>query len=173
MGFQDDEELARPAADKATPSSSSHPHHEQLVEMRRELDLTRAELSRALVKARAMLEVTKDGILVVDRSGQISDFSERAISLWDLPRDLLELDHGAFTEFTHARVPGRHTHGTGCTFAAAITAHLAAGTDLAAAVPLAQRYVAGAIRHAPNLGRGHGPMDHFWELRGHRRPVDL
>ena len=104
MGFQDDEELARPAADKATPSSSSHPHHEQLVEMRRELDLTRAELSRALVKARAMLEVTKDGILVVDRSGRISDFSERAISLWDLPRDLLELDHGAFTEFTSHRV---------------------------------------------------------------------
>ena len=72
--------------------------------MRRELDLTRAELSRALVKARAMLEVTKDGILVVDRSGQRSDFSERAISLWDLPRDLLELDHGAFTEFTSHRV---------------------------------------------------------------------
>jgi hydroxymethylpyrimidine/phosphomethylpyrimidine kinase len=29
-------------------------------------------------------------------------------------------------------------------------------------VPMAQRYVAGAIRNAPRLGRGHGPMDHFW-----------
>ena len=32
------------------------------------------------------------------------------------------------------------------------------------AIPLAQRYVAEAIRHAPGLGRGHGPMDHFWDL---------
>ena len=75
--------------------------------------------------------------------------------------DLL-LYQGVFTEFTHARVRSRHTHGTGCTFAAAVTAHLANGLGLIEAIPLAQRYVAGAIRHAPDLGRGHGPMDHFW-----------
>jgi len=78
--------------------------------------------------------------------------------------DLLYHEH-TFTEFHQARVPGRHTHGTGCTFAAALTAHLAIGRRLEDAIPLAQRYVAGAIRGAPGLGAGHGPMDHFWEGR--------
>ncbi len=67
-----------------------------------------------------------------------------------------------FTAFVGERVAGRHTHGTGCTFSAALTAHLALGRSLVDAVPLAQRYVAGAIRHAPGLGQGHGPMQHFW-----------
>ncbi len=71
-------------------------------------------------------------------------------------------DGHVFTEFRSERVPGRSTHGTGCTFSAAVTAHLAAGRSLLEAIPLAQRYVAGAIRHAPALGRGHGPMNHFW-----------
>ena len=75
--------------------------------------------------------------------------------------DLL-FDGHAFHEFRGERVAGRHTHGTGCTFAAAITAHLALGRSLLDAIPLAQQYVAGAIRHAPQLGRGAGPMNHFW-----------
>jgi hydroxymethylpyrimidine/phosphomethylpyrimidine kinase len=88
--------------------------------------------------------------------------------------DLLYEQH-QFVEFRTARVESRHTHGTGCTFAAAITAHLARGLSLRQAVPLAQRYVAGAIRHAPGLGRGHGPMDHLWPLTstGHSHPIDL
>lgn len=83
--------------------------------------------------------------------------------------DLLYDGH-AFLEFENERVPGSHTHGTGCTFAAAIAAHLALGRPLAEAVPLAQRYLAGAIRHAPALGRGHGPMNHFW---AHAAPSSL
>jgi hydroxymethylpyrimidine/phosphomethylpyrimidine kinase len=75
--------------------------------------------------------------------------------------DLL-YDGRDFVEFRVERVAGRNTHGTGCTFAAALTAHLALGRPLDKAVPLAQRYVAEAIRHAPDLGRGHGPMNHFW-----------
>lgn len=71
-------------------------------------------------------------------------------------------DGHRFTEFRTERVPGRSTHGTGCTFAASLTAHIALGRTLEEAVPLAQQYVAGAIRHAPDLGRGHGPMNHFW-----------
>ena len=77
--------------------------------------------------------------------------------------DLLYVD-STFTEFAHERVTGRHTHGTGCTFAAAITAHLANGVSLKEAIPRAQRYVAGAIRAGINLGKGHGPMDHFWSF---------
>ena len=77
--------------------------------------------------------------------------------------DLLCVD-GEFSEFRHERIAGRHTHGTGCTFAASIAASLALGRSLAEAIPLAQAYIAGAIRKAPELGKGHGPMDHFWSL---------
>jgi len=73
-------------------------------------------------------------------------------------------DGDVFTEYVTDRVAGRHTHGTGCTYAAAITAHLALGRSLHEAVPLAQMYVAGAIRHAPQLGAGSGPINHFWRL---------
>lgn len=75
--------------------------------------------------------------------------------------DLLYDGH-VFSEFRNERVPGRSTHGTGCTFSAAIASHLALGRSLKEAIPLAQQYVAGAIREAPALGRGHGPMNHFW-----------
>jgi hydroxymethylpyrimidine/phosphomethylpyrimidine kinase len=76
--------------------------------------------------------------------------------------DLL-FDGRNFLEFPAERVAGRSTHGTGCTFAAALTAHLALGHTLVEAIPQAQSYIANAIRHAPDLGRGHGPMEHFWK----------
>ncbi|MCX6546404.1 MAG: bifunctional hydroxymethylpyrimidine kinase/phosphomethylpyrimidine kinase [Acidobacteria bacterium] len=66
------------------------------------------------------------------------------------------------TEFRHVRVPGTNTHGTGCTFAAAIAAHLALNRTIAEAVPLAQSYVEGAIRHGAAAGRGVGVLNHFW-----------
>ncbi|HEV8392838.1 MAG TPA: bifunctional hydroxymethylpyrimidine kinase/phosphomethylpyrimidine kinase [Vicinamibacterales bacterium] len=69
-------------------------------------------------------------------------------------------DGQTFTEFRAERVAGTSTHGTGCTFSAAIAAQLALGKTLADAVPLAQAYVATAIRNAPGLGHGHGPMGH-------------
>jgi hydroxymethylpyrimidine/phosphomethylpyrimidine kinase len=77
--------------------------------------------------------------------------------------DLL-YDGSVFTNFASPRVAGRSTHGTGCTFAAAVTAHLALGRSISEAIPLSQEYVGGAIRHAPRLGRGPGPMNHFWRL---------
>jgi hydroxymethylpyrimidine/phosphomethylpyrimidine kinase len=76
----------------------------------------------------------------------------------------LVYDGDVFTEYASERITGRHTHGTGCAFSAAITAHLALGRSLREAVPLAQAYVAGAIRHAPRLGAGSGPINHFWRL---------
>jgi len=76
----------------------------------------------------------------------------------------LVYDGEVFTEYAGERVAGRHTHGTGCAFSAAIAAQLALGRSVHEAVPLAQQYVAGAIRHAPGLGRGAGPMHHFWRL---------
>jgi hydroxymethylpyrimidine kinase/phosphomethylpyrimidine kinase len=67
---------------------------------------------------------------------------------------------GAFTEFASPRIETRHTHGTGCTFSAAITASLASGHDLLDAVRRAKRYITAAIRNNPELGSGSGPLDH-------------
>jgi hydroxymethylpyrimidine/phosphomethylpyrimidine kinase len=69
---------------------------------------------------------------------------------------------GEFFEFRTPRLDTRHTHGTGCTFASAVAAHLALGYAIADATERAQRYVAGAIRSGLPIGRGHGPLDHFW-----------
>ena len=78
--------------------------------------------------------------------------------------DLL-FDGRAFHAFRVPRVESRHTHGTGCTYASAVAAGLALGRDVPDAAPRAQEYVAGAIAHAPGLGHGRGPLDHFWERR--------
>lgn len=75
--------------------------------------------------------------------------------------DLLWED-GQVQRWRQARVGGPNTHGTGCTFAAAVTACLALGASLADAVPKAKAYVASAIAEGPALGRGHRPLHHHW-----------
>ena len=77
--------------------------------------------------------------------------------------DLL-FDGRGFSTFRTPRVDTPNTHGTGCTFAAAVAAHLALGDELAVAAERAQLYVAGAIRHALGIGRGHGALHHFWRM---------
>lgn len=76
----------------------------------------------------------------------------------------LFFDGTRMIEFRTPRIDTRNTHGTGCTFAAAITAYLARGLNPLDATERAQQYVAGAIRHALPIGHGHGPLDHFWNL---------
>jgi len=66
------------------------------------------------------------------------------------------------------RIGTRHTHGTGCTLASACAAGIAMGLPLEVAVAQAWAYVAEAIRRAPGLGAGHGPIDHGWPLRRDR-----
>jgi hydroxymethylpyrimidine/phosphomethylpyrimidine kinase len=64
-------------------------------------------------------------------------------------------------DFPAARISTRHTHGTGCTFSAAITAGLARGQALGDAVERAKRFIQEAIRTNPGLGHGAGPVNHF------------
>lgn len=59
------------------------------------------------------------------------------------------------------RIPTAHTHGTGCTFSAAMTAAVAAGAEVPQAFELAKRYTHAAIAHNPGLGGGHGPLNHL------------
>jgi hydroxymethylpyrimidine/phosphomethylpyrimidine kinase len=100
---------------------------------------------------------------VLITGGHIPQTSASSAEVSDPIVDLV-YDGDVFTEYATERVAGRHTHGTGCAFSAAITAHVALGRSLHEAVPLAQAYVAGAIRHAPRLGAGSGPINHFWRL---------
>lgn len=79
--------------------------------------------------------------------------------------DLL-LTAGGETALESERVATRHTHGTGCTLASACAAGIAKGLPLQTAVAEAWAYVAEAIRRAPGLGQGHGPLDHAWPVRG-------
>jgi hydroxymethylpyrimidine/phosphomethylpyrimidine kinase len=76
------------------------------------------------------------------------------------------LYQGEWTEFTAPRVKTCHTHGTGCTYSAAITASLAAGHELPTAIRHAKRYITEAIRTNPGLGRGSGPVNHHAPANG-------
>jgi hydroxymethylpyrimidine/phosphomethylpyrimidine kinase len=74
--------------------------------------------------------------------------------------DLL-LHEGEFHEFRSVRFDTPHTHGTGCTYSAAITAELAKGTVLVEAVRRAKHFISRAIETNPGLGGGSGPVNHF------------
>lgn len=78
----------------------------------------------------------------------------------DSAADIL-YDGREFVELRAPRIETRHTHGTGCTHSAAITAYLARGCDLHAAVRRAKRFIAEAIATNPGLGAGHGPVNHW------------
>ena len=68
-------------------------------------------------------------------------------------------DGAEWREFPAPRLATRHTHGTGCTYSAAITAGLASGLALTEAVERAKRFIHEAIRTNPGLGRGCGPVN--------------
>ncbi len=74
-------------------------------------------------------------------------------------------DGSEFTPVAAPRIDTRNTHGTGCTYSAAIAALLARGVDLAEAVREAKRYLTEAIRRGFDLGSGAGPLNHFWPLQ--------
>lgn len=78
----------------------------------------------------------------------------------DLLTDRLIAADGSEYVWQDIRIDTPHTHGTGCTLASAIASGLAAGQSLAAAVTQARLFVRLALRAAPGLGGGHGPMGH-------------
>ena len=80
------------------------------------------------------------------------------------PIDIL-LTGGAWHEFRAPRLETKHTHGTGCAYSAAIAACLARGMRLRDAVARAKQFINEAIRTAPGLGHGSGPVNHHAETR--------
>lgn len=74
--------------------------------------------------------------------------------------DLL-YDGNVIHTFSAKRIETNNTHGTGCTYSAAITAYMGQGFPLIDAVKKAKQFVTAAIQHAFALGNGSGPTNHW------------
>ena len=79
--------------------------------------------------------------------------------------DLLWKD-GSARWFRGRRIDNPNTHGTGCTLSSAIASNLARGMDLETAVDRAKAYISGALAAMLDLGKGRGPMNHLFDLKG-------
>lgn len=73
-------------------------------------------------------------------------------------------DGDRYTILSEPRIKTKNTHGTGCTLAAALAANLALGKDLLTAVKEAKQYVTIALQHSLAIGRGNGPVGHFFPI---------
>jgi len=142
-----------PLADLITPN---------LAEAARLLDLSIAEDEAGMeAQAKALLALGCKAVVVKGGHGAGSE----AVDIF--------LQRGAEAQrLALPRVATPNTHGTGCTFSAAVTAHLAQGESLGAAVAGAKRFVHAALQAgaALALGKGCGPVDHLHALR--RLPSD-
>lgn len=72
-------------------------------------------------------------------------------------------DGALWRPYQAPRIETVNTHGTGCTYAAAIAAHLARGLAVEDAITAAKTYLTGALAHSTPLGGGHGPVNHLWQ----------
>ena len=81
----------------------------------------------------------------------------------EICRDWVFMPDGQFT-LESPRFPTPHTHGTGCTFSACLTAELAKGESVEAAIRTAKQCITAAISQPINIGHGHGPVNH-WAMR--------
>jgi hydroxymethylpyrimidine/phosphomethylpyrimidine kinase len=84
-------------------------------------------------------------------------------------KDFVALADGTRLWIERERVYTENTHGTGCTFSSAITAYLARGFSLLQSIEKGRDYLQGALGSGANktIGKGHGPVDHAWNLRRH------
>lgn len=85
------------------------------------------------------------------------------------PTDLLRLPDGSVQRLQGTHIPTRSTHGTGCALSSALLARLVLGSAPFEAATEAKAFVEGALRNAPGLGAGRGPMGLLWPLQADRR----
>jgi hydroxymethylpyrimidine kinase/phosphomethylpyrimidine kinase len=110
--------------------------------------------------AHAMREMGAKAVLV--KGGHLRTSAEDESPLAESKRTALDLldDGGRVTLFRGEWIETTSTHGTGCTLSAAIAAGLGHGLCLEKSIEAAKRFTAEAIRQAPGLGHGHGPINH-------------
>ncbi|GEO81421.1 bifunctional hydroxymethylpyrimidine kinase/phosphomethylpyrimidine kinase [Pararhodospirillum oryzae] len=123
-------------------------------------------LTPNLPEAEVLLGRAIDGENGLEAAGRaLLDLGPRAVLMkgghlpGDTVTDVLVTADGV-TRWPAPRLHTRATHGTGCTLASAVACGLAQGLDLVAAVERARAYVRLAMRTAPGLGHGHGPLNH-------------
>lgn len=133
-------ELLLPLALVVTPNV---PEAETLAEMAINSDQDRREAARRIAGFGPRYVIVKGG----HASGDPVDF------LYD-GRSIIPIESGP-------RIETPNTHGTGCTFSAAIAAGLATGLDVETAVRQAKDYITAALRHSYRVGAGHSPVHHF------------
>jgi hydroxymethylpyrimidine/phosphomethylpyrimidine kinase len=121
-------------------------------EAQRLADITIKTLEDAKEAARRIHKLGTANVLV--KGGHLSE----------QPATDLLYDGKTFTIIPGEFIDTPNTHGTGCTYSAAIAAHLALGKDLIGAVRAAKAYITEAIRHSLAIGHGHGPTNHFYFL---------
>ncbi|MBF0477065.1 MAG: bifunctional hydroxymethylpyrimidine kinase/phosphomethylpyrimidine kinase, partial [Deltaproteobacteria bacterium] len=126
-------------------------------------------------------------VLTGQKVTNVSEMKEAARRIFDLgPQavlvkgghlagDCLDLlfDGRDFYEYFSARIDTTRTHGTGCTFSAALVTYLAQGKALPQAVDAAKKFITLAIKSAPDIGHGFGPTNHYAGLNNElsRMPV--
>ena len=115
------------------------------------------------------LQITNDGV-VREAAKIFLDMGAQAVVVKGGhrkgPATDLFYDGRRFQEFSSPRIATVNTHGTGCSFASAIAAGLANDMNLLQAVAQAKEYVTEAIRRSFTMGKGHGPLNHFYKLWG-------
>jgi hydroxymethylpyrimidine/phosphomethylpyrimidine kinase len=129
----------------ATVVTPNVPEAEELTGMKLIGSEDFAEAARRIIAMGARAVVVKGG----HRSGPAVD---------------LYYDGHNFRALRAPRIRTKNTHGTGCTFSAAITAYLARGEGIESAVTLAKKFITAAISKAFSVGSGHGPVHHFHRL---------
>jgi hydroxymethylpyrimidine kinase/phosphomethylpyrimidine kinase len=120
--------------------------------MRRAASVMREMGARAVLVKGGHLKKRDEGSSVRDEPGQDTGRAPTALDLLDA--------EGHVTLYRGELIETTSTHGTGCTLSAAIAACLGRGLSLEKAVEAAKRFVTDAIRQAPRLGHGHGPIKH-------------
>ncbi|HEY7036329.1 MAG TPA: bifunctional hydroxymethylpyrimidine kinase/phosphomethylpyrimidine kinase [Thermomicrobiales bacterium] len=88
----------------------------------------------------------------------------------DAPIDVV-YDGRDYVDLPADRIETPNTHGTGCTFSAAIAAHLALGAAPLEAIAAAKEYVTAALRASYRVGNGHSPVNHFHAVRAVEAPL--
>ncbi len=116
-----------------------------------------AALSGVSVESEADMERAADRLLAFGASAVLIKGGHLP---GDTIVDLLRTADGEAARFEHPRIATLSTHGTGCTLASAVACGVALGFTLRDAVQRAEDYVLEAIRTAPGLGKGHGPLNH-------------
>jgi hydroxymethylpyrimidine/phosphomethylpyrimidine kinase len=102
--------------------------------------------------------------ILVEQLGAYSALVKGGHVEGDVIRDVL-LTREGYRVFESPRIDTKATHGTGCTLASAIAAHMSQGVAIEAAVEKARAYLMEAIRNAPGLGQGHQPLGHNWPCK--------